>query len=387
MEEKPIFSIDKRENPNYPVYFEKRTNTKRSKKPFLVLGVLLLIALTGVTVALASRIWDPLWNPFRPAPEVVLFKVLQAQKDVKTYHIEAYGYLDVKSKEGNFSLELQLKGDADNRDEKTPKSTTNFSYSAYFGPIKIPISGEVITIGDVDYLKIDQFPLSGMILQHLAFMTSKTVLTPEEEMEIEMLKQVATQISDKIVKRWIRISPEELGIEFGKMPRKKAERLEQKLYELITTHPFLQPKKELQDELINGRKAYHYFLIIDRENFKSFLVEFLKFAKEEGIYSWMEEIFSQDKEEELLKNIDEFFQKAGEIGTEIWIDKENYLIYRIKGEKFFKDERKELRISWDFNFSKYNQLVEIVAPEESISITEFLVDILGPFMQVSETTQ
>lgn len=396
MEKEPLFSIDKREDPNYSVYF-KEPKIKKSKKPFLILGVVILFVLLGMTVVLASRIWDPLWNPFRPSPEQVLAKSFEVQKGVKTFRyqtkgmLEFTGYATQTRPEENGSLEFQLDGDVDNSDKETPKSKVDFSFSVYAGPIGFPFSGNSITIGKVAYYKIEKFPLSGFL--ELIFESADIGLTPEEQAEMEMVKGFFSQIIQQIQNKWIRVDPEEiekeLGISFKGVTEEEEEKLKSKIEELLVKYPPIKPEKELKDQVIEGRKYYHYLTRLDKENLKKFLSELLQFTKEEEIVSLPDLLFPEEDldkmDEEISKVPDELLKSIKSSQIEIWIDKKTYYLHRIKGEVVVEDEEGKLEIGLDSTFSNYNQPVKIVAPTESTSITELIEPLFGLIFQQSFT--
>ena len=398
MEKEPLFSIDKREDPNYSIYF-KEPKIKKGKKPFLILGVVILFILLGMTAVLASRIWDPLWNPFRPSPEQVLAKSFETHKTVKTYHYQAKGMAEftgytTQMPEVTPSFEIQLEGDVDNSDKETPKSKVDFSstiFSVYTGPLGFPFSGKSITIGKVAYYKIEKLPLVGLYEQ---IITSTNIgLTPEEQAEMEMVKGFFSQIIEQIQNKWIRVDPEEiekeLGISFKGITKEEEEKLKAKIEELLVKYPPIKPEKELKDQVIEGRKYYHYLTRLDKENLKKFLSEMLQFMKEEkiafspGLFFSEEEINKMD--EEISKALDELFKSIKFSQIEIWIDKKTYYLHRIKGELIVEDEEAKLEIRVDSDFSNYNQPGKILAPEESISITEFIMQLFGLIFQQSFT--
>ena len=396
MEKEPLFSIDKREDPNYSIYF-KEPKIKKGKKPFLILGVVILFILLGMTAVLASRIWDPLWNPFRPSPERVLAKSFEIHKTVKTYHYQAKGMLEFTiyatqtESGGNASVELQLEGDVDNSDKETPKSKANFSFSVYAGPVGFPFSGKSITIGKVDYYKIEKFPLSGFLER--VFESTNIGLTPEEQAEMEMVKEFVSRAIEQIQNKWIRVDPEEIekemGISFKGITKEEEEKLKAKIEELLVKYPPIKPEKELKDQVIEGRKYYHYLTKLDKENLKKFLSELLQFMKEEKIAFLPDLLFSEEEinkmDEEISKALDELFKSIKFSQIEIWIDKKTYYLHRIKGELIVEDEEAKLEIRVDSDFSNYNQPGKILAPEESISITEFIMQLFGLIFQQSFT--
>src|SRR3989344_4057739 len=70
-------------------------------KLFAFLSVILIItAIIGAGVALATRVWDPTWSPFRPAPDAVISKAWNNLKQVKSENFSSRLLLsgkDIKS--------------------------------------------------------------------------------------------------------------------------------------------------------------------------------------------------------------------------------------------------------------------------------------------------
>lgn len=84
------------------------------------------MGVVGVGTSLATRVWDPLWNPFRPNPEKVLAKTASQMKELKTYHNKTVFVADFKNKEG-FKIEGDFSGDSDNADGNNPKLAGKFN--------------------------------------------------------------------------------------------------------------------------------------------------------------------------------------------------------------------------------------------------------------------
>jgi len=85
---------------------------KSPKKIIIPILVLVFLLLAGATIVLASRIWDPLWNPFRPKPEKVIERMFQKVWQVKTFQDKSDISLICNSK-NKFSLRLKTEGKYD----------------------------------------------------------------------------------------------------------------------------------------------------------------------------------------------------------------------------------------------------------------------------------
>ena len=106
---------------------EPRVKPENKKAAILVIVVLLIIG--GIIGVLAARIWDPLWNPFRPSPELVLAQATGNMFGLKSYHAETTVKLNVTNLDTKETLKtiLQISSDTDRFDEKKPKSHSVFT--------------------------------------------------------------------------------------------------------------------------------------------------------------------------------------------------------------------------------------------------------------------
>ena len=99
-----------------------------------------------------------------------------------------------------------------------------------------------------------------------------------------------------------------------------------------------------------------------------------------------EEAIKKAAEEELMKGLDEFFEKTGEITAELWIGKKDNYLYKIKIEKeldlnkFDEKETGKVNIKIDMEFSDFNKPVKIESPESYKS----LEDIFGTIFSQSQ---
>lgn len=385
MENQSPFYIDKTLNPNYSQE-ETAASVKPKRRGFLI-GLIILIILLSLAVGtiLATRIWDPLWSPFRPSPEKVLLNAFNAQNNIKTWHQKAHvSFSAEEGSQDSFGMELDIEGDTDATSKESLKSQAKFDIGIYEGPFKFPITGEAKIIEEDSYLKIDSFPLSALLTSQLRRSPSSDIKTynPYEEMRESILQALA----DKIMGKWIRISPKDLGMEFS-LPREKKQKLEESIEKLVFKYPLLKAKKEFSDEIVNNNKTYHYLLSLDKENFKLFLGDLLKTTQDSGIFPTKEEMrLTEGRKAEMIESIDKFFDVAGDIETEIWIDKKTYFIYKIRGEKLIdaskitetkKDMQGYIKIIWDISLSKFNQPVEISAPKDFTSIIEIFGPLFG----------
>ncbi len=381
MEKESSFYIDKSYNPHYPIsgtYGSEPNQKPKKSKAFMLFIIIGMIFIGSFGAALASRIWDPVWNPFRPSPEKVLARAFLKQKEIKTQNEKIFVYADAKTPTDDaFSVEIKMESNTDTRDENIMKASGKFDYKVLIGPISIPFSGEATIIGEEIYFKLDSLPTA--LFQFFKMSGADFSNNPY----IDAFENILNGITGK----WIRISPNDkhLGMSFSINARKQKE-LSEAINNIVARYPVFKVKKQFADKEINENKAYHYLLALDKENLKKLLPEILETIRNSGMFPLAEKNPS-DKEEiaRAMKELDDLLNKTGEITTEIWIGKNDYYIYRIKGEKTIdvsaiSDGREKgvIKIGWDASASNFNQPIEIKAPENSVGILELMYSIMEP---------
>jgi len=385
-----------------PTYYEKAPLPKQKSKAIkITVGVLvgiILASAVGATIALYTRVWDPLWNPFRPEPDKVIQEMTQRMKKVKTIHSETKINTEIKNDYGSADISMIFNSDADTTDPKNPKSAGDFNlaFSAKSGSpqdipneIKFSLGGKAKALGNVSYFKIN--PLSTMIVDSLR-------------------NQTGIDLNELVTNKWIKIDPESLSKSldellknyFGTtmapgidgMLEKQTEsqkEMQKKIEQMITGKKFFLVRSELPDTTVNGIKTYHYMLTLNKTEIKGMIPDFaiiyVDMLKEmmPPDYPLTEEDISQAKKEltqELNKVFDEFFGKVGDIDGEVWIGKKDYLPYGVKFDKTIdmskidKYSKGTITFNIDMNFSNFDKPVVIEAPKEYKTLEEIIKPIL-----------
>lgn len=348
-----------------------RPNPKKKIITGFVVGFLLIVV--GVVGVLAARIWDPLWNPFRPAPEIVLARAMENMIALNSYHTESAISANITNLDTQETVKfsLQVSGDTDKFDPKTPKSHSIITLNVGAQGMSFVFGGEAIKIGDVSYIKISTLPAPFL----MGFYAEAPQLKP---------------LIDKFQDSWISFDPNDLGMSMGVnalTPQERKE-FEQKMQDLIFKYPPLKVKKELPDQKINGQKMYQIVTVVDKENLKKYILEVLKLVKEYNVMPSLEQekdLFSPEEISKMNESIDKFFEQVGEIEVYFLVGQDDYLIHQIKGlktiEKFETEketqvENLSVQISWSFDFSDFNKKMDIKAPEKSQSIMELFMNLL-----------
>jgi|AntAceMinimDraft_18_1070375.scaffolds.fasta_scaffold02923_2 hypothetical protein len=352
-------------NPNLEADLQgfQKPQLKKSKNK-IIIGVIsgLAVILAGAVVVLATGIWNPIWNPFQPSPNKVLAEAFENMLDLKTVHSKIIYEIDVQGKE-NFSVEMIMEGNSDATDILNPKSHITIDTSVFVEEIEMFFDVEIRSIDEVLYFKVGTIPI---------------IFSLE-------LSKIGINVSDW-TNKWFKFDSQELGMSFIKtLSDEKKVNIEKELVQLLSEYPIAIVAEKLIDEKIEGQNTYHYLLALDKENLKQFLVGLMEIVDK---YYAIDDLINMPEEDkqEMSDGIDEFFQAIGGIDFEIWIGKKDKLIYKVAGRKNLDLSIMELEgegtlsLNFDMSFSKFNESMEIITPENSQNIIEILMPFIQMFM-------
>lgn len=338
----------------------------------IIVGVV-VVAVVGTGISLATRIWDPLWNPFRPAPEEVLEEMLTKMEEVKTLHsemkinIEATDEIDEELEKEETQISMVFGGDSDVTDPENLKSALGFDFEIMGGGLEegLSLAGEIRTIGKNSYFKLT------------------TINIPAETESLLMMFGVDL---DKIEKQWIETDKEALeslggGISRDELSEEEQEEMMEKIKVFFAEKKIYYVKEELPDGKIGRSKMYHYLLALDKEEIKKILPELfetiMESSEEPGMGFGITFIAGA-----LAGATERLLDKVGEITADFWIGKKDLLLYKVEGEKeielskFDKTAQGTITIKMDIEFSNFNQPVTIEAPENFINLEEIISPML-----------
>jgi len=350
--------------------FEKPESSKSKKKIILGAIVGLMVVIVSAVMVLAAGIWNPVWNPFQPSSEEVLAEAFENMSGLNAVHSKIIYNIDLEAEE-SFSGRITMESDTNLFDVSNPKSQVVIDLSVSAQGIEFFFNGEACSMDEVFYFKIGSMPIPVSL----------------------GLSQLGIDANDW-TNKWFKFDSKELGMSFIKTlsDQEKIE-MEQEIVHLLSDYPIAKVVEKLADEKIEGQNAYHYLMALDKENVKQFLVGLLEIVNKYYEIDNLMNMPEEDKQE-ILDGIDELFEKTGGIDFEIWIGKKDKLIYKVTGQKSFDLSEIEveemeagegiLSLDFDMSFSKFNQPVEITAPEDSQSIIEMLMPLIQMFMGSSQ---
>lgn len=349
---------------------QKPELSKSKKKIILSVVIGFIVFIVGVVVVLAAAIWDPVWNPFQASSEEVLAEAFENMVGLNAVHSKIIYNIDLEAEE-NFSARMTIESDTNIFDVSNPKSQAVTDLSVSTQGIEFFFNGEVRSMDEVFYFKMGTMPIPVSL----------------------GLSNLGLDVSDW-TNEWFKFDSRELGMSFIKTlsDQEKIE-IEQEVLQLLSDYPIAKVVEKLASEKIQEENVYHYLLTLDKENLKQFLVSLVDITNK---YYEFDDLVNMSEEEmqEISEGIDKFFEATGGIDFEIWIGKKDKLIHRVAGQKSFDlseievqkmgAEEEILSLDFDISFSKFNQPVEILTPEDSQSIIEMLMPLMQMFMSGSQ---
>jgi hypothetical protein len=179
-----------------------------------------------------------------------------------------------------------------------------------------------------------------------------------------------------------------------------------KIIELYNKYELLRFQEDLGDVKLGGIEVYHYKVKLDGVALTNFYIDILKELSTEQEF---EEVFGQIEED--IERYDYIINDvADNIDVEVWIGKDDKLMYKTKMSGMFDEEFIEMLknkmiieedfsdnkftkvtddfevvFNIDFSMSNFNKQVEINEPEEADDFIEVLGEILGGFLGTGST--
>jgi len=364
------------ETPISEMQAEKKSKLKNK---FLILGIILgIFILGGVISALATRIWDPLWNPFRPTPQEVIkrMKIETSKLKTLTQEVNFSGNLEGEEGKTNFSFKSSEKINQAQPDNLQSEGTFDISIS--FTPtmkefglmgmgMKFSLAGESKYLDEKLYLKFTTLP-------SLPFFN----LTPIKNVWIRFDEESFNELLREF-SQYNLLQP----LEDLEKQKKKQKEVQKRIREIIKNANIIVVKKELPDETIGAEKVYHYLIVLDRKELSRAVFECIK-AYEEVIESEMATGMIED-EEELKNSLEKFLNKIGEIEGEIWIGKRDYLLYKLKIEKNINlknfNEEGMLFLRFLMINSDFNSPVKVTPPAKYKTLKEVFEILFSSFLK------
>ena len=384
----------------------KKKRNKDFTKP-LILGVVVLIVI-GV---LAIIYLIPLINiQKKESPQQIIKSAMSEMQKVKTYSYDGIIEFDVENKETyeNFNFNIELSGKDDITDLNNIKSSSNLKIVADVdmdgGSQEFSFDLDAMQFGQKKiYLKVNDFDLGmlGMMIgPEINSFKGNWYKLDLEELERLQLEELNAASPGSVSNTSMTNSMMTYDLN--------------KIMALYNKYELLKFQEDLGDVKLGDIDVYHYKVKLDGIALANFYVEVMKemmseidLGDEDGTFS---EEFSKTFEEigENIKKYDYVINKITDnVNIEVWIGKDDKLIYRTKidGEfdkefiEMIEDEMIdkesfsddgfdhetteddfEIAFYVDIKMSDFNQPVEITEPEEAENLMEVLEGMSEEFM-------
>ncbi|MBI2113178.1 MAG: hypothetical protein HYT50_01185 [Candidatus Wildermuthbacteria bacterium] len=315
-------------------------------KKYIVAAVAVLGTAGVAAASLYAGVLDPSWNPFRPAPEIVLAKMLENSKDVESARTKAT-IVATQRQEGKDLFTVSLVIDDQNNNSKESQGTFTASLSAE--GVNYSLTGEYKGNQETVYVRFTTIPAFPLISLYLG--TDADSLK-DQWIRIENEKSVASEEEEKLINDLVDILAKSLRVQ------------------------------ELPDENVQGQNTYHYRVPLTEEALRKLVAKINEFA------NTLESIEGDSYAEET--DYEEIVQLLKDMPIELWIGKKDKLPYQISIEKDI-DMRKldpgedgTLSLKIQLQMSEYDKEVKIEFPRDSKTFEEILGDIYGDIYDYPE---
>lgn len=334
-----------------------------------IISIIIIIILgTGVGL-LATKIWNPSWNPFvKKQGQMIIEKAIAKTLQSETYKFEEEVQAEIEFKKaeqtGKFDASVNFAGVVDQSNLQEPKLNIDFNVQVAVEGAILKGAGQMKSLDqDTIYLKITELP-------SIPFLPLGDIKNQWLKIDMGRIKEIE--------------SPK---------PVINVQILKKEVEQIMKDKEIFKIEKNFGKEQIEKEKMQHYLTSMKKDSVKTLIPEFAKLMKK--YQTEMTQAEYEKNMNEFLKKFDENFDnvwtKISPIEFNVWIDQKDYL-RRIKFEKkldsnqltaqsILKDEPQEkinsLNLSIDIKFSEFNKPVEIEAPKEYKDIQEFLSSIMN----------
>lgn len=340
-------------------------NIKMNKENITNIISIIIIIILGIGVGLlATKTWNPSWNPFvKKQGQMIIEKAIAKTFQAKTYKFEEKIQAEIEFKKaeqsGNLNVSVNFTGVSDQSNLQEPKANIDFDVQAAIEGAILKGAGQMKFLDqDTIYLKITELP-------SIPFLSLGDIKNQWLKIDMKKIKEIDSSKSAINVQNFLK-----------------------ELEQLMEGKEIFKIEKNFGEEQIEEEKMQHYLASVKKDEIKILIPEVIKLMKR---YQGEEMQAESEKSineflEKFDKNFDDVWTKISPIELNIWIDRENYL-RRIKFEKKLdpnqltaqSDSEAEpqekislLNLSIDIKFSEFNKSVEIETPKEYKDINEIL---------------
>ena len=375
---------------NYSSDFSEERPKRHFLAIFIVTAIVVAVLITsgGIVYALSTKILNPLWNPFRPNPEVVISKAWNNLSKIKTEKFNSQATISVNMKSlstsqtFNLNADLKLMGEADNSNpdnkallEQMDLIITGSDPSGQ--PLALSLVAELIVSGKNVYFKLNDGDLSALQL---------------------MISSFGYNVND-FKGKWFKFdtstasgfSPYLDGVNTSSSTTQDASKMANEIGGILINKKVYNIK-QLADEKTTSGVNYHYAVSLNRKKLNAALPD---------IYNVILKYNSStDSKEKFISSVNEFLDKIGPLSIDLFIGQKDNFFHKIQIvkndiqlEKFNDQVSGTIKLNLTQQETGINAPVQIVEPSNYVNFTDFMkskmaiMQIQSDFRVLSSTAQ
>ena len=343
-----------------------------------------VIVVAGVIVALASGVWNPTWNPFKPVSGDIFIDSLTKSLAAKSFGLKASLEINAQAKMGvlseggdgqpeNVKIGLEADEQIDKSDLENVKANANINLGVAIQGITISGVLEGKAFGDNVYLKIVSFP---------SFLPLPFDVN---QLKDQWIKLNFKDLQDKLAAA---------GLQMSSGNSDDFQTILKNLQGLTKGKKFFGVKRHWGKEEVSGVMAEHYTVELNKRAVKEFIPTYLELAKKYAPDEQKAQAEQQiaDIKEDFDKNFEQYWAALNGLTFEIWVDSSGRLIKfswqkDIDPSKIGKTQQdiKKMNIRLDFVLSQFDESFEFSEPTEFKTAEEVIGGLAQQLMLATST--
>ncbi|MCH7552145.1 hypothetical protein IIB49_02030 [Patescibacteria group bacterium] len=324
------------------------------KKYIFIVGSVILLSVMIVEAAFLTRLWDPLWNPFRPSPEKILLQAFENSTTIESAKTDIRIDIDFEQ-EGRKLFEATITVSGSNQTvDGAQRGMGSIEGKLHQEGTDITFEAAYRVVDDKIYINVITFP----VFYIQAF-------TGIDDLALEKLRNQWIEFETK------NLFPDKTNLEREEKLEKTIQNLQKNAKELLEEEELLTDLTYLSDETLEGTRTYHLSFTVKNEGILKLVTKAIlrEASSEVSPYNFqlLEATFA------------ETFGKIEDIPVEIWVGKNDFLLYRIRVEKDFDigktvetplSLQRVISFVFQIDMAYSNKPLNIQAPENTKTLQE-----------------